>query len=322
MDYAKRTRDEKTRKDMVHLIKRRLYEDIWRRMQRCGETSPPFIRWKESSFLKDDRRTEIRETADVRYGHLEVKDDRFIMHINKRLGSLQKRTLIGHELGHTFLFDVESTPIKPYFDRDRSLDLMRVLHNNSYAYRKEEAFMYEIGQQILVPSEPLGELVPTSPSLGAFMQACGAFLTTKELMARRLFHSVYNWEDKTSYWKDCILIMYETSYMTSNDYAPPERDKVFKGSSLKGINVRKELWPSLPPILRLAYKRPNQIVNSWEYTDSFRLELLEARGMQFDVEALHVPRRERRIYLVLCARESDTPKKPASLFLFKKQSPP
>lgn len=306
---------EGKRNEIIGLIKKRLFEDVWRRMQRYGETQPPFIISKNSKFLQKDRKAEIKETENVKFAIMEIKDGSFVIHINKNLGITQKRTLIAHELGHTFLYNADKVPIEPYYYRNRSFDLIE----GALVIYKEEGVIYEVGRHILVPSEILGKPLSHSPSLDAFMKACKTFLTTKDLMVRRLFWDTYNWEEKTNYWKNAVFIIYPITKIGDNEYPPPNGNtEIFRGTLFKNFKV-KRVWPLLIPMLELGLNNAEEIINSEDLRHSSWFKPIKFKKNELKIELKYLPK-DRRIYMLLCPRESDEPREFVSLSLFEKQN--
>jgi len=287
------------RNEKTELIKRRLFEDLWRRMKNCKETTYPFIKSKNSKFLQNDRKVKIKETEDINFSIMEVKDDGFIIYVNKNLSIEKKRTLIAHELGHTFLYNTDKLPIKPYFNRNRRSDLIK--SSQSVAYKEEEGFVYEIGRHILIPTEILEKTVPNNPSLSAFFKACKIFLTTKDIMARRLFWDIYDWSKKINYWKDAILIFCPISKIRRNKYTMPRGNKeIFRGYFLKNFQL-KERWQFIIPILKYSLNKQEKIINSETIKNLSWDKPFKFKGSEFIIEMKYIPH-DYRIYIMIYPR--------------------
>lgn len=308
---------EGKRNEIIRLIKKRLFEDVWRRMQRYGETQPPFIISKNSKFLQKDRKTIIRETENVKFAIMEIEDNLFVLHVNKKLSVTQKRTLTAHELGHTFLYNVDKVPIEPYYYRNRSFDLVESA--SDIAYKKEEGFVYEVGRHILVPSEILGKSLSHRPSIDAFMKACKTFLTTKDLMVRRLFWDTYDWEEKNNYWKNSIFLIYPLTKIGDNEYPPPNGNaEIFRGSLFKNFKATR-VWPLLIPMLELSLNNAEEIINSEDFGHSSWFKPIKFKKIELKIELKYLPK-DHRVYILLCPRESkEQPKEFTPLSLFEKQ---
>lgn len=287
MEYYK----ERDRKSYVNLIKERLFADVWRRMQRYRENKPPFLINK--NFVRNGCRAYVEEVDDVKWAMMEVKDDAFIIKINKNLRRTQKRTYLAHELGHTFLYNLDKIPIEPFYARERSLDL--IMKN---VYTIDEGFVYEIGRFLLMPSNILENYIPRDASMNDFIRACGTFITTKDVMARKLFWDIYEWNSKAKYWKDAFLIFYPVSDLTTNKKPPLPKgnDKIFRGNFFKYFQIKK-IWHILAEILYIALNRPKELITLYDCKDLDSFKPIKFKGIELRVEVKYVPK-DYRIYLL------------------------
>src|SRR5437899_1261448 len=81
-------------------------EYVWNQMQSHGEEKPPFITNEGSDFV-GSRRVKVRElkTSDSD-GFLVPTIAGFDVFVRGGLEPLRRRSVIAHEIGHTFLFDI------------------------------------------------------------------------------------------------------------------------------------------------------------------------------------------------------------------------
>ena len=279
------------RKKFVNLVKKRLLVDVWRRMQRYGENKPPFL--INQNFIRNGCKAYIEEVDNVKCARMEVKDDAFIISINKNLRNTQKRTYLAHELGHTFLYNLDKIPIEPYYARERSLDL--VLEN---VYTYDEGLVYEIGRFLLIPSNILENYIPRIASINDFIRACETFVTTKDVMVRKLFWDIYEWNSGAKYWKDGFLIFYPISEITTNKELslPKGNKKVFRGNFFKYFQIKK-LWHTLAQILYLALSRPKELITLYDCKDFDSFEPVKFKGVELRIEMKYIPE-DYRIYLL------------------------
>jgi len=281
---------ESKRNELVDLTKNRLFEDIWRRMKRWGEKSRPFINEpRESRFIKYDRKAEIIESENVEHAFMEIKPDGFLIFVNKNKPTTLKRTLIAHELGHTFLFNLNKNPIEPYYNKSQGNLYMP---KDSITYKKYEGLPYEIGRFILAPTEAIKMYVPKVPSLSRFLDACNAFRITKELMARRLLHDI-------DYWRNTIAIFYSTDNIKKGEYKYPPRNEVYRGADVKDSRKFdiKSKWSLLTRFIDMSLNNPNELITSDEYHKG-----IEFGQVEFRVEAMCISKLQhpiRRIYVFL-----------------------
>lgn len=265
--------DETRRIDMINLIKKRMFDEIWQRMNRSGEDKPPFLTCLNSKFLLEDRKVQIIESDEIKWAKTEVKGTKFLIYINKYINLKQKRTLLAHEVGHTFLYDTEKIPIAPYYTAGGPGHFFVSISSNLYNYH--EGFAYEIGRHILIPSSVLNELVPKNPTIEDFFVACATFNTTKDVMARRLFWDIHDWNSKYNYWSDSVLIIYpinknlidrskhSKSSKKNRDIYPKPRGnmEVFRGKFFKYFDV-ESIWDLLLLFVDASFDLPNHVIRS------------------------------------------------------------
>jgi hypothetical protein len=305
------------KKRFLNLIKQRLFDDAWTRMEYFGETKPPFIESINSKFLQFDRKISIIETDQINYAKLDAIENGFILKINKSKNETQKRTLIAHEVGHTFLYDVDEIPIKPIFSRDRVSDYFEKDRHSLYS--KEEAFVYEIARHILVPSNLLEKDLSLTPSLDMFLESCGKnhFHVSKDLMAKRLYWDTHNWDEELNYWPQSILLLYPISKLSNNRPIPPAgNSEIFKGKDkkFKKIDVKLKMWNSFIPVLHLATTSPNRTIISknLDLQPGFKDIKIDGMNLFFEMRYSSI---DQRIYILILPQEKEKKKKDLSDFM-------
>lgn len=290
--------NRKVRKKILSLIKRRLFEDLLKKMQQYGENEPPFL--MKQDFIRNECKAIIKEVEDVKFGRMDVGYDSFTIYVNKKLPYVQKRTLIAHELGHTFLYDRNRYPLEPLYRRKSDVDLLftKDAKDVEYIYKADEGFIYEIGRFLLIPSGIMEKYIPRSPSIGSFMSACKTFLTTKDVMARRLFWDIYDWDEKTNYWKNSCFIIYPIQKIKDKEFPPPyENTEIFKGSLFKNFNVRK-VWSLLIPMLKITLNNAEKTIKSEDLRELSQLKSIKFKREELKIEMKYVPR-DYRVYILL-----------------------
>jgi len=305
------------KKRMVNIIKMRLFDDLWIRMEKFGETKPPFIELPNSKFLCFDRKTTIIETDEINHAKLETNDDGFLLKVNKLKNETQKRTLIAHEIGHTFFYDVDNIPVKPFFTRDRVGDYFE--GNRTAIYSKEEAFVYEIARHVLVPSKSLERILPPTPSLDAFLESCGKnqFHISKDLMAKRLYWDTHYWVTEFNYWPHSILVLYPASKIEKNEIlAPLGNTEIFKGKdkAFKKIDIKMKIWDRLIPMIRLTLNSPNRTIFSKNLDERAGFHGLRIDRTTLLIEMKYVPS-DQRIYILIFPQHAEKMKKDLSDFM-------
>lgn len=285
--YRRRDREK-----FVSLVKQRLFDHIWRQMERYGEKAPPFL--KNQEFIRSGCKAHIKEVHGIKYPWMEVDANKFIIYVERDLKDVQKRTYIAHELGHTFLYDLDKVPIQAYFERGLSQDL---LEKNVYA--RHEGLVYEISRFLLVPSRILGDYVPHTPSLDAFMQACKTFETTPDVMVRRLLWDVYDWQSQARYWEGAFLLFCSVFDVMPGKNPPPPKGipKVFRGSFLRNFEITR-IWPMLVQMSHLAKKKPGEVIPSDECKGNDWFESTKFKKVTLKSEVEYIPE-DSRIYMMI-----------------------
>lgn len=283
------------RKDFVNLIKKKLSEVIWKKMIKFQETTPPFI-LEKSKFVINDRKTYVKKVSNVKYVEMKVTDRNFIVYINKDLPNTWQRTFIGHELGHTFLYNLEKYPIEPYIVSESYKNLFNNRLSNIYSSKFDETFAYDIARILLIPERVLREYISETPSIDSFLVACKRFLTTNDIMARRLFWDIYDWEHKTSYWKNTFLILIPIEGKVEDfsiDY------KIFKGNYFRNYNYKK-IKKLIRFLITDALKYPGKtlLFNNYKENCNWFTPLIY-KGSRIDLEFKYIEsKKSKKLYIL------------------------
>lgn len=282
------TKPDKT--ECVKTIKKRFFSNLWETMVKAGEVTPPFLIRPE--FPLHTCKSLIQESDHVQWGNLVLHDDHFVININKKLSELKKRTVLAHELGHTFLHDTQSRPIKEIYHRERSLDLL-----SSNVYNADEGFVYEIGRFLLIPKKSIQHYIPKKPSLDAFLHSCSVFRTTKDIMAKRLFWDVIDFDRDEKFWDSALLIFYPFDEGQNNLSEIPKGGKyIFRGAFFKNFQIEK-YWDFMAPLLRSAITKPDVVINN-VLIDPKKQKYLFFKKSKIVLELKYLPK-DRRVYILV-----------------------
>jgi len=238
--------NDESREDLIKNAKETLWTYIWNRMRRYGEIRPPFIENPQSSdFVKSQGVQEII-TSDIKgYGYLLRKNDHFIIVIKKGLQETKKRSVIAHELGHTFFFDSNNKHI--YFYEN-------ICSRNCWRFIEGPAF--EIGRQILVPKQSLSEWVSSNISIEFFNELKRKYKVSKNIMAFRLIHDLRLWN----------VYMFFTKYdSTKDEIMLPRIHERFKGISFKNFDLNKN-WREVRACMHAEALKESTIVPKGLYS--------------------------------------------------------
>lgn len=229
-----------SREDLINNAKETLWTYIWNKMRRYGEIRPPFIENPQSSdFVKSQGVQEII-TSDIEgNGYLLRKNGHFIIVIKKGLQETKKRTVIAHELGHTFFFDSNIKHI--YFYKNNS--------SRNY-WRIIEGPAFEIGRQILIPKQSLSKWVSSSISIESFNDLRRKYKVSKNIMAYRLIHDLKLWN---------VYMFFTTYDPTKDEIMLPRIHERFKGISFKNFDLNKN-WREVHACMHAEALKENTTV--------------------------------------------------------------
>ena len=185
-------------------------------MKNNGEISPPFLRdLRSSDFVRSRKIVKISESELAHNGLLTPTQNGFIIHLRSNLERKKKRTVVAHELGHTFFYNMSlEPPVQFISDQHSVLDNWAV-----------EGAAFEIGRQILIPSDWL-DSVKRRESLEIFFSLIEKFDVTRDILARRLFHNLDLWEG--------VLFF---SPIQGSEVLPPKK-QLFKSNKFKAFQIK------------------------------------------------------------------------------------
>jgi Zn-dependent peptidase ImmA (M78 family) len=223
-----------------------------------GETRPPLINEPEKSeFVKSRKAKIIYADMNKIDGYLDVCTQGFSIIVNKNLSETRKRSIIAHELGHTFLFDIQSNPIKPYLQLEQSM---------KKRWESMEGLVSEIGRQILVPKAFLERYRYLNPSLKSFQKLRKIFNVTVDIMARRLVHDSKFWD---------VFIFVSGFDENSKKLAIPMNKNRFKSKkSFSDFNLN-ENWNVIQ----------QESAKSYEDKETKKIEIGKKRRTRYKIEA-------------------------------------
>ncbi len=210
-------------------------EYVWNQMRLHGEEQPPFITNDSSDFI-GSRRAKVREIEiPDSDGYLVPTVDGFDVYVRTGLEPHRRRSVLAHEIGHTFLFDTTESPPR-----------MRTHSSGNREWRNVEGPSYEIGRQILMPSHWLKKLAK-EPSLENFIELKRIFRTTNHMLARRIVQDLKVWDV-------CVMV----GAVNSPQFAQGGK---FRGQSFKSFNVEKNA-NHIRPVFREASSNLESIIRS------------------------------------------------------------
>jgi Zn-dependent peptidase ImmA (M78 family) len=216
--YSDKPLEGKDRKEIIEKAKKRVFNFVWRKMRAHGEIRPPFLQNPEmSSFVKAQRVQKIIPSEIKGAGYLLPKDNGFVIIVRKDLAETRRRTVIAHELGHTFFFTEDGKPIHPYVSSTAN-------RPNDTLWSNIEGPAFEIGRQILVPEQLLSRnKFASDVSIKNFEKLKRQFIVSTDVMARRLIHDLNIWND---------VYFFITSY-DGDEIKLPKNSVRFVGISFK-----------------------------------------------------------------------------------------
>ncbi|MFX0210400.1 MAG: ImmA/IrrE family metallo-endopeptidase [Candidatus Hodarchaeota archaeon] len=237
--YSDKHLNGESREDLVRETKEKLYAYVWTRMRRYGEVRPPFIENPEKSHFVKAQGVQRIVSSDIEgYGYLLRENDHFIIVTKKGLGEIKKRTVIAHELGHTFFLNSNSKSSNFYYGWGSSKNYWKFI----------EGPAFEIGRQILVPKQSLPLSVNQNVTIKSFIELRRKYKTSKNIMALRLIHDLRLWD---------VYLFFTRYDSSSGKITLPKNHERFKGMSFKNFNLNKK-WNLLAEILKKSIIVPGK----------------------------------------------------------------
>jgi Zn-dependent peptidase ImmA (M78 family) len=221
---------------LIENAKQSMFSYIWDKMRKCGEFRPPFLsKPEESQFVKAQGVKKIISSDITGYGYLLRDGDQFIIVTKKGLGEIKRRTIIAHELGHTFLINANIKTSDLHYGYDYSRRLWKTI----------EGPAFEIGRQILVPKQSLPASLNRSVTLKKFIELKKKYKVSKDIMALRLIHDLKLWD----------AYLFFSKYDPSKGSAViPKNHERFKGDSFKHFNLNRN-WTIVAEVLKRNFTK-------------------------------------------------------------------
>lgn len=255
---------EKNQKVMKNLIKKAIASFIDKKLMYYNEKNPPVLKEYDSEFIIYDRKAKIIETETIKYAKLVVRQNGFDIYIakndekNRKRSLTSKRTLLAHELGHTYLYDIDAIPPKPLIGNTDFTALILSKVN----YGPEEGLPYDFGRELLIPTFLLEKHIAKCASLKLFFQACRKFMVTRQIMAKRLYWSMYDYESGKNYWKDSILITFPLAKLRNQEYPTSiSPNEIYKGKHFKNFDI-KSRWEIITKLINNCKNEPNEVITT------------------------------------------------------------
>jgi Zn-dependent peptidase ImmA (M78 family) len=211
-------------------IKRRIFNEIRELISKSNQTSPPFNPEKIGSYRRINEI--IRDEKLIhREALLFPTHEGFIIKLNPRKPESRVRFSCAHEIGHTYFFDLNTSPPQKLYSVSSS------------RYWVEEGYACDIAREILAPEPQLSSItikLSERPSVESLIQLRKDFNISYEPLIMRLLidaHS-YNadfWEKHL--WQAIII----TAEMPINKQIENLKIKVVRSTSYKYRlkNIRK-----------------------------------------------------------------------------------
>jgi hypothetical protein len=198
-------------------LRKLVMDYVWQRMRRNGEVSPPFLRDPiKSEFVKSQKIKLIRESDSTNvHGMLVAETGGFVLLVKSGLEEHRRRSVVAHEIGHTFFYDIDVDPPVPYMDQKFSWELV-------------EGPAYEIGRQILLPEKWLLQQ-HREPCIETFLELQKTFNVSQQLLARRLIHDLKLW--------DVLILLSPETTLQPTSISPVTT--TFKGPAFANFKVKK-----------------------------------------------------------------------------------
>jgi Zn-dependent peptidase ImmA (M78 family) len=200
-------------------VKTAMFANAISLLKETGQTNPPY----DPERIAEIRKATILKLPLEYDGMLIPTKEGFTMKINSDMPLVRQRFVCAHEIGHTFFFNIEtSPPSKPF-----------VSHKNRHW--EEENIANRIAREILMPEPVIRSYLEQAkpPYIEDFKQIMKLFMVSSEVLAWRIR------ELKT--WKALMLI-----FELNDDYEI-KLHGTFNCNSKK-VNVAKKGTPVKDPI--------------------------------------------------------------------------
>jgi hypothetical protein len=191
------------------LSRKRLHELIENRLLDLDGDSPPFLTTDRCDFIVKDRRINTIPSMETRYGIMILEMDHFNFFVNDSIHSAddrgQYRTILSHEIGHTFLYNYREKRIEPMHHVPSYMSWLLPTEFDD----EKELIASELGRRVLIPGWAVEALVGNSPKLSSLIRARDIFDVEISFIARRLMEDVHFHEKNRPCWENCFAVIQE-----------------------------------------------------------------------------------------------------------------
>jgi Zn-dependent peptidase ImmA (M78 family) len=229
-------------------IKKRIFNDVRTLIYKSGQHSPPFNPQKIMKY-KVIRKIIWNKNLTHRESMLIPKPDGFYIQANPNHPITRKRFSLAHEIGHTYFFDLGSSPPRKFYPISSS------------RYWVEEGYACEIAREILMPEPYLSKItckLTKAPSVHALIKLKSLFNISYEVLIRRLLFDAQLWNSNfwgNSLW-NAILI---TSEILPNDEANSPKIKVYRSPKFKWILKEARNIEQVDNAIKKIFENKDQI---------------------------------------------------------------
>jgi Zn-dependent peptidase ImmA (M78 family) len=149
-----------------------LLENARSLVKETGQTEPPF----DPEPVAKIRKANIVKLPLEHHGMLIPTKGGFTMKINNSMPLVRQRVACAHEIGHTFMYDMESSPPSKAFASSMN------------RYWVEEVIAYRIAHEILMPEPAIKSYLEQakSPYIEEFKKIAKLFLVSGEVLSQRI----------------------------------------------------------------------------------------------------------------------------------------
>jgi len=200
--------------NLQNAIKIRLFQTIENDLLHYQEIAPPLLLKDTDSYVAHGRKIHIIPTFLVQKAIMKTREDHFELYINEGIYNNQdridSREIISHEIGHTYMFNIDCIPIESFLQKDEFFSFLRY-HVNDFN-RIEESFASEIGRRILIPNYLLKEFLPRKPSINGMLALMDKFEVSLSTIIYRLFFDLFYYENSLPCWIENIHCFSQNNY--------------------------------------------------------------------------------------------------------------
>jgi Zn-dependent peptidase ImmA (M78 family) len=229
--------------------KKRILSEIGEWMESCGQSLPPIDPLK---LLGPRKVYEIRREKLGQHGILIPTTDGFVLKLDSRLSRVRQRSILAHELAHTFFYDISSSPPSKIWSLTISA-------------KQEEQWCDEFAGEILMPAKALEKVIVENglPGMKTFVRILDEFEVSPEFAAWRLTQ-IDKWP---------LIIVHlrkrEKERKSESGIVSSWKWKIFKPLFLKKKSLAISAWSAveeLPSPIQCYYKAEDMVVEEeWRF---------------------------------------------------------